>query len=123
VRARGHQTDARGEDRTAQLAQLGDGLADARDELDLAAVKLALDLAALELTELLEYLGAGVAQPPAARVDDEQLLLEPERERLLLTEVLPFYIHAPEALPAVASRQPFGLPGGALGELFGTGPK
>ena len=52
------------EHRATQLAELGDGLldgrADARDELDLAAVQLVLDLAALELAELLEHLGAGV---------------------------------------------------------------
>jgi hypothetical protein len=56
VRAGGDQTHARGKDGAAQLAQLDNGLvdrrADAGDELDLAAVKLALDLAARRLADL-----------------------------------------------------------------------
>jgi hypothetical protein len=102
VRARRDEPRARLPHRRAQLRQLADGgldrPVDARDELDLAAVQLALDLAALELAEPLDDLGALVAQPPVGGIDDEQLLLQPERERLSFAEVILFVDHQREFL-------------------------
>ena len=92
VRAAGDDPGAGGEHRTAQLAELLDGLrdgrADAGDELDLAAVQLVLDVAAGQLAELLDHLGAGVDEVPVGGVDEEELLLQADRERLAVAEVM-----------------------------------
>jgi hypothetical protein len=65
---------------------LRDRLADIRDQLYLAGVDLALDLAALELAELPEHVFAGIQQLSVLGTREEQLLLDAERERLALPE-------------------------------------
>ena len=94
----------------AQLGQLGDGLvdgrADAGDELDHAAVKLAVDAAALELADLLDDVRRGVQKPSVVGIDHEQLLLEADRERLALAEVVTCVVHGGELVPGTGTGQP-----------------
>jgi hypothetical protein len=82
--------DPRFQHGAAQIAQdtdrLVNGRADVRDQLNLARVHLAGDLAALDLADSAQDMLAGVDLRAGARVDQEQLLLDTQRERLLGAE-------------------------------------
>ena len=95
-------------DRAPQGAQLGDGLgggvAHARDQLDLARVELALDLAVHLAEPVHDGLGR-VDLLPRLRVDEEQLLLDAERERLPLAELV--RLRHPARLPTREGSDPF----------------
>ena len=62
--------------------RVGDGVADVGDQLELAGVDLALDLAAGRRLQPLEHVPAAVAQRAGHGVDEVQLLLDAERERI-----------------------------------------
>jgi hypothetical protein len=110
MRARRDHTDARPQHGAAQVFELTDGLAygfaDAGDELDLTAMKLALDLAAIRVANPLQHVGGGVEQTPARAIHDEQLFLDTERERRRLAKVVGLVAHdAAMYLPTTTSKR------------------
>src|SRR6185503_17729134 len=85
VRARAEHSRAGRDDRAAEPAERPDRLAgavaDVRDQLDLARVQLALD-GAVDRAEPVEDRPGGVRLPTGDGVDEEQLLLDADRERV-----------------------------------------
>ena len=89
MRARAQEAGARRQHRPAQPAQGADGLAGVpahvRDELDLAGVQLLLD-ATVDVAEPRHDGGRGIGLLTADGIDEEQLLLDSEREWIALPE-------------------------------------
>jgi hypothetical protein len=85
MRARPEQTRAGPDNRATHLRKLSDRVAHSSvntgDQLDLTGVQLRLDRSR-DLTQSLEHRGRAVDLPARNRVDQKQLLLDPDRKRL-----------------------------------------
>jgi hypothetical protein len=73
--------------RTKRSHRVPSRVVDVRDQLDLTGVQLPHDLP-LDLAEPLEHRRRAVRLTPGERVDQEQLLLDPDRERLTGAEAV-----------------------------------